>query len=223
MSKKSKFKYLKNANEIESELNLNEKQKDYLKELGNIGWGHAISSLSFLLNEPIKLSLTDVKVIPFWELPNVLGGPGVEVFAIFSKGKGEPNLSFLQFYTKESIINLLNFFSDKDKKIQKLDTLEDLDESAIDTITEIGNIIAGNYVSALANLLSIKLILDVPDLIFDYIGAIADGLIAKYSEYTNSIILITTDACIQKLNLNGVFCFFPSLNNLEGLFKPLNE
>jgi chemotaxis protein CheC len=52
------------------EIHLTPKQLDLLKEMGNIGSGHAITALSNLLNNEIEVSLTSAEIIPFWKVVN---------------------------------------------------------------------------------------------------------------------------------------------------------
>jgi len=68
----------------EEDMKLTPAQMDSLKELGNIGSGHAITALSQLMERRIEMSLTSVDVIPFWKLPEKFGGEEVEVFGILS-------------------------------------------------------------------------------------------------------------------------------------------
>ena len=86
-------------------------QLDSLKELGNIGSGNAITALSQLLNTRVEVSLTSLELIPFWKLPDEFGGRETDVFCILSDIEGTQNLSILQIFTKESIINVINYMS----------------------------------------------------------------------------------------------------------------
>lgn len=204
-------------------LKLTPEQIDSLMELGNIGSGNAITALSQLLNSKIDMSLTDLEIVPFWKLPDKLGGCDVEVVGIYSDVKGTNKLSILQIFPSESIINLINFLSkDKDKKITKLKNLKDLDDFSYSIIVETGNILSGHYTSSLANLMSIALIPDVPDVALDSIGAILDGIVARCSEFIDIMLVIRTKLQVEEIDLSGTFCYFPDVETLNKLFKTLN-
>ncbi len=213
----------KNINWHEEDLKLTFDQIDCLMELGNIGSGNAITAFSQLLNRKIEVSLTSAEVIPFWELPNKFENLNSKVFGIISSVNGEHAISILQIFTKESIINIINNLCKKNSKIiQNINELKDLDEFTFSIISEIGNILSGHYASALADLMKIKLIPDVPDIAFDRISAIIDGLIASSSEFGDFIVVIDTNLSIEDLDLDGLICFFPTVETLKKLFEALN-
>ncbi|MCZ7399050.1 MAG: chemotaxis protein CheC, partial [Candidatus Methanoperedens sp.] len=51
---------------------LTEFQKDALKEVGNIGIGHATTSLSQMVNKRVWISLPDLKLIPLIKVPDLV-------------------------------------------------------------------------------------------------------------------------------------------------------
>src|SRR5574341_617795 len=51
---------------------LTEFQADALREAGNIGIGHAATSLSKMVNKTIKISLPDLKFIPLINIPQLV-------------------------------------------------------------------------------------------------------------------------------------------------------
>ena len=61
-------------------LELTPEQLDILKELGNIGAGHAITALSELIEDRVDVSLTAVNIIPFWIIPDLFEDPNTEAF-----------------------------------------------------------------------------------------------------------------------------------------------
>lgn len=198
-------------------------QLDSLKELGNIGSGNAITALSQLLNRRINVSLTSVELIPFWKLPDEFGGRETEVFGIISHVEVNQNLSILQIYTRESIINVISYLAGVDiNHIQKMKQLSDLDELILSTISEVGNILSGHYANALADLMETKLVPSVPNMAFDSLGAIMDSVIAKNAKYVDLMIMINTKMNIEEMDINGILVFLPAIETLRNLFKALN-
>ncbi|MCK4286864.1 MAG: chemotaxis protein CheC, partial [Candidatus Lokiarchaeota archaeon] len=199
----------------EDNFQLTQDQIDALMELGNIGSGNAITALSHLLEKRIDVSLTSGEIIPFWKLSNKLGDSNTEVFGINSIVKGETYLNILQIFTKKSIFNLVDILSEQ-KKQEKvpIKNLDDFDEYTISLIVEIGNILAGHYTSALADLLSTKYIPDVPFLALDKLGAIINEFLATCSEDLDFILMINTKLKIEDLDFFGILCFIPSVETL---------
>ncbi|MFX0024032.1 MAG: chemotaxis protein CheC [Candidatus Hermodarchaeota archaeon] len=202
---------------------LTEEQLDLLKELGNIGSGHAITALSALLNKKVEVSLTSANIDTFWKIPDVFDSPNDEVVVIFSKIPVNSDLSIVQIFPKESIFNLVNLLNNSDKISEELiKSTNDLDEFSYSIITEIGNILSGHYASALADLLSIKLVPNVPKVAIDTLNAILNSIIAKYSQIVDYIIIINTKLMVSDLNINGTICLIPNINILSRLFEILN-
>ncbi len=198
-------------------------QLDSLKELGNIGSGNAITALSQLLNRRINVSLTSVELIPFWKLSDEFGGRETVVFGIISHVEGNQNLSILQIYTRESIINVISYLAGVDiKHVQKMKQLSDLDDLILSTISEVGNILSGHYANALADLMETTLVPSVPNMAFDSLGAIMDSLIAKNAKYVDLMIMIDTKMNIEEMDINGILIFLPAFETLKNFFKALN-
>ncbi len=202
---------------------LTEEQLDLLKEIGNIGSGHAITALSELLNKNVEVSLTSANIDTFWKVPDLFDSPNEEVVVIFSKIPLNSDLSIVQIFPKESIFNLVNLLNNSNKNSGIIiKSTNDLDEFSYSIISEIGNILSGHYASALADLLSIKLVPNVPKVAIDTLNAILNSIIAKYSQIIDYIILICTKLIVSDLNINGTICLIPNITILRKLFEILN-
>ena len=206
-----------------SAMDLTFEQSDALKELANIGCGNAVTALSKMLNKKIQMSLTSLVLNPIWKIMELIENKEFEVFGIFTSVNDNPNLALLQVYTKESILKIINvLFKQEDKKIADISDLRDLDDFTLSVISEIGNILAGHYISSIAEIMHTKLIPDVPAMAFDNINAIMDPIIAKYSELVNYIVLINTNIKIEELNLDGKMFFIPDVDTLKSLYESLD-
>jgi chemotaxis protein CheC len=211
---------IKEKKRIMNEINLTEGQMDMLKEIGNIGSGHAITALSEILNTNVEVSLTSVDINSFWKVPELFENPHREVVALYSEIKFNSTLSIIQIFTKESMINLINMLNE-DTRIDGT-SINDLDEFSYSIINEIGNILNGHYASALADLLSIKLIPNVPRIAFDTLNAILNSIIAKYSQIVDYLLTINTKLTVSNLDIDGTICLIPSVDILKRLFEILN-
>ncbi len=209
-------------NNKSGKISLTPEQLDILKELGNIGSGHAITALSELINDRVDVSLTAVNIIPFWKIPDLFENPNSEAFGIYSEILDKPDLSIIQIFTKVSMINLVNILNDEDQiAIEDVRSIQELDDFTRSVISEIGNILSGNYANALADLLSIKLVPGVPKLALDNLNAMLDTIIAKYALYSDYTIIVKTKIQVKEIKLNGTICLVPSMKILKELFKIL--
>jgi len=121
------------------------------------------------------------------------------------------------------LMNLISDLAGPDSKIEpnKVRKKSDLDDYAISTITEMGNIMAGHYASALADLLGIKLMIDIPEFTMSSSGEIGEFLSKEFESVADFFIIIQTSIKISDLKLKGMFFFIPDIKTLETIFKKL--
>ncbi|MBD3255906.1 MAG: hypothetical protein GF383_12490 [Candidatus Lokiarchaeota archaeon] len=204
-------------------INLTPQQEDLLREIGNIGTGNAITALSRLIKKKIEVSLTNVGIISFDNLPNQFGGPQEKVCGIFSQIKENSNSTIFQAFEMKPLMRLISTLTGGKSKIDpdKVDSKKDLDNFAVSTITEMGNILAGHYASALADLIGTKMMVDVPEFALTEVGSLGKFFGQELETISEYIVLIKTSIKITDLELNGVFFFIPDLDTLYEIFDRL--
>ncbi|NHI92202.1 MAG: hypothetical protein EAX96_06830 [Candidatus Lokiarchaeota archaeon] len=204
-------------------LNLSEKQLDILKELGNIGSGNAITALSDLLKKQIEMSITSVQIIPFWEITQLIEKPDTEIFGISSNMKGKESMAVLQFFPKNSILNIIKDLSESKNKFKnEIKSLNDLDNYSLSIISEFGNILAGHYASSMANLMGITLMPNSPMIVLDSFETILNSIVAEFSKIIDYLVIIKTKIEIEILELEGILCLIPDLDTIKKFFNAIN-
>jgi chemotaxis protein CheC len=63
-------------------------QLDILREIGNIGSGNAATALAQLLNAKIDMNVPQVNILPFAEVPDLVGGADLHVVGLFLVATG---------------------------------------------------------------------------------------------------------------------------------------
>lgn len=161
---------------------VNEMELDALKEVGNIGAGHAATSLSQLLNRTIEISVPKVDIVEITDTLKALNRKPDEVITTVVTGLNDIDkvVGFLLFIFPNNI----------DKKIAEIMMVdEEMSDSAL---TEIGNILASSFCDALAEFLNIVLMPTPPNLVKDYILSVLDELIAQIATKSDYIIIFET-------------------------------
>jgi len=204
-------------------LELSKAQQDALKEIGNIGSGNAITALSRIINKRIDVDLTDVGIINFKDLPKHFGGKEEVVCGIFSHIKKPSQSTILQVFELTPLMTLIANLAGKDSKIdpKKVKNKDDLDDFALSTVVEVGNILAGHYASSIADLMEMQLNIEVPEFTMSKAGELGDFLALETKDLADYVILIKTAMKVVDLKMNGFFFFIPDLESLESLFKSL--
>ncbi len=204
-------------------VNLSKDQEDLLKEIGNIGSGNAITALSRLIKKKVDVDLTNVGIVSFEQIPSQFGGKEVEVCGIFSRLQKPSASTILQAFELRPLMEIVANLAGKDSKIDptKVKSRKDLDKFAVSTIQEIGNIMAGHYASALADLIGTKIMIDLPEFEVSNAGVLGDFIKQELKDLSNFVVAISTTIKIVDLKLKGVFFFIPDVNTLNSIFDKL--
>ncbi len=205
------------------EVELSDEQQDMLKEIGNIGTGNAVTALSRLVKKKIDVTLTDVGIIPLEELPAQFGGPKEKVCGIFCHIEKPSQATILNIFEMKPLMKMIADLAGNKSKIDpnKVKSKKDLDDYAVSTIVEMGNIMAGHYASALADLLGTKLMIDVPEFTMSQAGEIGEFLSKELKSVAEFFIVIKTSISVADLKLKGMFFFIPDLQTLKSFFNKL--
>ena len=196
---------------------LSDRQADVLKELGNIGAGHAATALSTLLRDNVRMSVSSARMCPFDEIADLAGGAESIIAGVFIRMSGdiEGNIMFLLSLNsaKQLVRRLLNQQAEAD----------DFTELELSAIAEVGNIMGGSYLNAVSQLTRLRLWQSVPAVAVDMAGAILDiGLLAA-GEVSDSAILIDTAIRQGTLDVSGHFFLLPDPGSTDILLKALGS
>jgi len=204
-------------------ISLSMEQEDMLKEIGNIGTGNAVTALSRLVKKKIDVTLTDVGIIPLNELPEQFGGHNEKVCGIFCHIDEPSQATILNIFEMTPLMKMIADLAGTKSKIEpkKVKSKKDLDEFAVSTIVEMGNIMAGHYASALADLLGTKLMIDIPEFAMSQAGEIGEFLSKELKSIAEFFIIIKTSIKVADMKLKGMFFFIPDLETLKSFFDKL--
>ncbi len=187
-------------------------QLDALKEISNIGMGHAATALSQLIGENIILRVPRVKITNMAAVPEILGGAEQVVVGITLQMLGDARGSILLIFPHESAHRLISrLLGQREKHLI-------LDEIGVSTLKEVGNILASAYLSALATLLGLNLIPSVPLLAFDMAGAVVDYVLIQLNQAGDQALMVETEFYGQNEPedaIRGQFFLLPDAASLD--------
>ncbi|MBT2642593.1 chemotaxis protein CheC [Bacillus sp. ISL-41] len=195
---------------------------DILKEVGNIGAGHAATALSTLLNKKIDMKVPRVRVVSFDEVMELAGGADNVVASVFLRIEGDaPGSMFfiLPLPQAEKYIGQLI-------KKQSFSFSEEQDnELALSALQELGNILSGSYLSSLSDFTKLSLYPSVPALSIDMVGAVISFGLLELSQVSDYAIVIDTaldeeDAQMPD-SVNGHFFLLPDPDSFHIIFSAL--
>lgn len=196
-------------------------QFDLLKEIGNIGSGNAATALSRLLETKVDMKVPSVRVAGFEETMELVGGPEEVIFAIFIRIQGEVpgNMFFvLSPVRAEKFVHQMTGNHDFSLASAAPDSL------GISFLQEAGNILAGSYLSALADFTQLHFYATVPVLKLDIAGAIlAEGLmeVSAVSDYAIIIDTLIEETGEENKLIQGHFFLLPDPDSFSAIFTAL--
>ncbi|QSF42917.1 chemotaxis protein CheC [Paenibacillus tianjinensis] len=196
--------------------NFKDFKMDVLKEVGNIGAGNAATALSQLLNKPIDMAVPKVQLLSFEEITDKVGGAEELVYAVFLRVEGEAPGNLFFILTPEAAMNLLNRVAGIE-----ISPDEELGEMELSALSEIGNILAGSYLSSLADFTSLSMYPTVPALAMDMAGAILGYGLLQFGQMGDDALLIDTTFLEGQNEIEGQFFLIPDPESFPKIFKSL--
>ena len=186
-----------------------------LKEIGNIGSGHAATSLSNLLQTRIEMNVPKVWLIPLGRMDEAMGEMDATMVALYLKVEGEAPGKALFVLSVDSAALIT-------QKLLGLPEYPNIfeNEMAQSALREVGNILVSSFVIALTQFSGILLQPSIPALAIDMIGAMIDAVLLEDGHVDDKTLIIDTKLSGLE-EMEGKFLFIPeegSLDKLLGVF-----
>jgi len=195
---------------------LNSVQLDTLKEVSNIGMGHAATALSQMIGQRVNLTVSNVTITEISQVPELLGGAEKMMVGITLQILGDARGSIMLLFPEESAHRLLcSLLGQQEKGLV-------MTEVSVSALKEVSNILASAYLSALGKLLNKTLIPSVPLLAYDMAGAVVDHVLIDLSQSGDFAMMIETDfggEPDQDLAIKGHFFLLPDPVTLNIFFS----
>lgn len=203
-----------------SQIDLNQidnMQYDVLREIGNIGAGNATTALSQMINSKVDMKVPNVQLLEFKELADIVGGAENIVVGILFTLEGSIDgmmMFMMDMPAARHLVHLLMGNSDEDISRE----FTDMEKSALN---EIGNIIAGAYLSSLSTLTNMVITASVPYMAIDMSGAILSVPAIEFGKIGDKALLIETEFGDEIRAVNGYFILIPTIESYEAILASL--
>ena len=220
--KKHQRGFIKNPHEKERCFKLSEWKKlqaihfDVLKEIGNIGAGHAATSLAQLLDRKIDMDVPNAGVVNLQELIDTFGSGEELAVCINLLLEGDAPGTVLFLLDEKSSFLLVDLLMG-----MQPGTRTELDDMAQSAMQEVGNILTGSMLVALSNMTGLTLNPSVPALAHDMLAAVLSAALLERGIFDEKILLIETRFHDDNVSLMGYFFLIPEEGSLEIIFKSL--
>jgi chemotaxis protein CheC len=195
---------------------LTEFQLDAFREIGTIGAGNGATALSQMMNKKIRMTVPSVRILPFAEVPEVVGGAEMTVAGIFNTVTGTAPCNILFLLPLESAMVLVDILMRRPMGATK--ELGEFDKSAL---AEVVNIVGSAYLSALANFTGIEFMPSVPAVAVDMAGAILDVVLINAGAVGDNVLFMETEFSEMEENVTGNFFLLPEEGSLEKILAAI--
>ena len=188
---------------------------DVLKEIGNIGAGNATTAIANMLGMKIDMNVPNVKLMEVSKLGTAVGAEDETIVGIFLEVLNDIEGSMMFLVDIPSARYLVNKLMMEDVPADK-----PFDEMELSALKEIGNIIAGSYLSALSSMTNLVISPSVPYIAVDMAGAILSVPAIQFGQYGNNALLIETEFGDERM-INGYFILMPEEESYAKILSSL--
>jgi chemotaxis protein CheC len=178
-------------------------QQDLLTEVGTIGTGHAATAMADLIGKKITITVPHVELVSFDRVANFVGGPEQILACVYLEVLGDLPGTVLVMFDEKTACRLLSSLISGDPI--EFFSLSALQQSAL---KEIGNILAGSYLSALGDFSNQRMVVSVPNLAVDMADAVLSVPMIKLGSKTDCALLIQAMFFEEQSN-SGFIIFIP--------------
>lgn len=200
-----------------TERELTSMKLDILREIGNIGAGHATAALSVMLNSNLRMEMPVVKFVDFNELADMVGGPEALVVAVLTHFTGGIEGMILFILELEEAKNLAGMMLSKTYP-KGFGGFDDMDKSVF---KEIGNILMSSYISSIGTLTNQNLRMDPPAICVDMAGAVLSLPISELGQVDDQALIIDSKFLDNNRPINGFLMFVSDEESSDSIFKSL--
>jgi chemotaxis protein CheC len=196
--------------------NLSRAALDALREVANIGAGHAATALSQITGQRIMISVPQINVAAIEDVPNQIASGEEPVAGIAIKVEGDLTGLTLLVFPKPIAYRIASLMMGG-RSVTQLGPIE---ESAL---KEAGNILSAAYLNALAEFLGMRILNSPPLLAVDMSDAILSSTYLETSQGSSHLFCVESEFQLANdtIPLRGFFLLLPDPPSLRAMLTAI--
>lgn len=193
-------------------------QLDALREIANIGAGHAATALSQLTGSTIMIKVPAITVSSIEDLPAQFSADEEPVAAVMMHMLGDLSGRTLLVFPKPTVMRLAELMLRR--PVGSSVAFSELESSAI---KETGNILSGAYMNALSDFLGMLLLPSPPSLVIDMSTAVLTSASAEFAPDPDSVLCVESEFVLREtdMTLRGYFLLLPDQASLQVMLRAI--
>lgn len=198
--------------------NLQALQLDALREVANIGAGHAATALSQMTGHKIMISVPEVNITRLEQVAEVMGRSDDVVAAVLMHMMGDLTGRTMILFPEDSARILCDILLRR-----QIPTTTDFGVMEQSGLKEAGNILSSAYLNALSDFMGMMLLPSVPSLVIDLLGAVLTSAYLNFGHEREYVFCLETEFQFSKEaeGLRGHFLLMPDVASLRAVFDAI--
>lgn len=204
---------------------LSKDELDYLREVMNIGLGNAVTALSQLLKSKVDLRIEAVYSLPPKKIPFVISDPAVPVVCVRMKMLGDVNGDMFFIVPEREKDALVRMAENAILGSVRKGTPD------ISVLEEIGNILAGVYLSSIHDFCKLNIYHSVPVTGTDMLQSLLDELLIDLTRQGESFvvseseiaIMVETRVATSEKEITAFLLTVPTVESVKVIVESIKE
>ena len=199
---------------------LKPEQLDALREVANIGAGHAATALSTMTGQAIMIKVPTISITRLDEVPgHVVADPEDAVAVILLQMLGDLTGRSILVFPAHTACRLAEMMLQRPRGSSPVIAL--LEESAL---KECGNILSGAYLNALADFMHLTLLPSPPLLAVDMASAVLSSAYLQFGDGRDVVFCVESEFQMRDDGeaLRGYFLLLPDTGSLQKILQAIN-
>jgi chemotaxis protein CheC len=190
-------------------------QLDALREVANIGAGHAATALSQMVGQTIMISVPTINVARLEDVPPQVGEPDQPVAAVLMHMLGDLTGRTLLVFPRRTAVRLAELL------LHHSTPGEDFSEMQQSAIKEAGNILSSAYMNALADFMGMLLLPSPPSLAIDMSTAVLTTAYLQFGSDKDYVFCVESEFRLSDADekLSGYFLLLPDAASLQAILR----
>ncbi|MDQ3517748.1 MAG: chemotaxis protein CheC [Gemmatimonadota bacterium] len=197
-------------------MTLKPNQLDALREVANIGAGHAATALSQMTSNTIMITVPKIHVTRLEDAAAQLNSEDEPIAAVLMHMMGDLTGRTLLVFPQPTAVRMAELMLRR--PIGSSSELGVLEQSAI---KEAGNILAGAYMNALSEFMGLMLLPSPPSLHIDMSAAILTTTHLQFGSDKDQVVSVETEFMLKDAGdqLHGFFLLLPDAASLQAILR----
>jgi len=190
-------------------------QVDALREVANIGAGHAATALSQMVGQTIMISVPTINVLALEDIPPQVAAHDEPVAAVLMHMLGDLTGRTLLVFPRTTAIRLAALL------LRREPVGDDFTEMEQSAIKEAGNILSSAYMNALSDFMGMMLLPSPPSLAVDMSTAVLTTAYLQFNADKDLLFCVESEFMMTDLSerLRGFFLLLPDPASLQAILR----